>query len=170
MNQTNRQTEIATLCLTHLDREVELLKQYIDVSKLIHDNLGVSTDVMDDSPDLIKQLSNRTEAMEKERKQVTAAIANFLSLPESQATIRNLMKRLDSQNRQVLSDKRDELLALESFIQQQNRTNSFLIRQTIDLYQRIAMELSDQRPNATTYSATGELTCDNATNLLQTDC
>jgi len=80
------------------------------------------------------------------------------------------MEKLDSNNRQALSSKRDELLELESSIQQQNRTNSFLIRHTIDLYQRIAMELSDQRPSATTYSATGELSCGSTTNLLQTDC
>lgn len=170
MNRNNREAEITARCLTHLDNEVELLKQYIDVSKSIHEKLGETTDVMDDSPDLVKQLATRTEAMEKERAQMTAAIASFLELPETQATVRNLMEKLDSNNRQALSSKRDELLELESSIQQQNRTNSFLIRHTIDLYQRIAMELSDQRPSATTYSATGELSCGSTTNLLQTDC
>jgi len=170
MNQNNRETQITNHCLTHLDKEVALLKQYIDVSKAIHEKLGETVDVMDDSPDLMKQLATHTETMEKERVQMTAAIANFLGLPESQATVRNLMKKLDSENRQAISAKRDQLLELESSIQQQNRTNSFLIRQTIDLYQRIAMELSDQRPTATTYSATGELSSGSTTNLLQTDC
>ena len=65
MNQNNRETQITNLCLTHLDKEVALLKQYIDVSKAIHEKLGETVDVMDDSPDLMKQLATHTETMEK---------------------------------------------------------------------------------------------------------
>jgi len=80
MNRNNREAEITARCLAHLDKEVELLKQYIDVSKSIHEKLGETTDVMDDSPDLVKQLATRTEAMEKERAQMTAAIASFFGV------------------------------------------------------------------------------------------
>lgn len=170
MNEAHRETAITQQCLSHLSKETELLQHYIQVSMMIHDNLGVSTEVLEDENDPLAKLGKQTTQMEKERLLMTAAIAQYLGVPEQQATVRTLLDTLGEENRKLLAEKRDELLGLEASIQQQNRTNSFLIRHTIDLYQRIAMELSDQRPAATTYSATGALSSDSTTNLLQTDC
>jgi len=101
---------------------------------------------------------------------LTIALSEYLSVPRTQATIRGLLNVISGENAQTISEQRARLLELESSIQKQNRTNSFLIRQSIDLYQRIAIELTDQRPGAPTYSSSGELTPDNSANFLQTDC
>ena len=170
MNKENRATAITQQCLSHLSKEAELLQNYIQVSTMIHDNLGVSTEALEDENDPLAKLGKQTAQMEKERLQMTTAIAEYLEVPQQQATVRTLMDTLEGENQRLLTEKRDELLGLEASIQQQNRTNSFLIRQTIDLYQRIAMELSDQRPAATTYSAKGALSSDSTTHLLKTDC
>ncbi|MDG2013523.1 MAG: flagellar export chaperone FlgN, partial [Pirellulaceae bacterium] len=133
MNKDNLATAITQQCLNHLSKEVELLQSYITVSTMIHDNLGVSTEALEDENDPLTKLGKHTSQMEKERQQMTTAIAEYLKVPPQQATVRTLMETLDGENKRLLAEKRDELLGLESSIQQQNRTNSFLIRHTIDL-------------------------------------
>lgn len=164
------EVEITRKCLSHLSNEIELLEQYILVSNAIHENVGVSPSPTDSGEDQIAALTKQTEALALERERLTVALSAYLSVPRTQATIRGLLKVINGDNARTISQQRERLLELESSIQKKNRTNSFLIRQSIDLYQRIAIELTDQRPGSPTYSSSGELTANNSANFLQTDC
>ena len=169
---TSSQNELARQCIAHLSREIDLLERYIEFANSIYGQLGLPPEVIDsfNRNDPMQSLSRQSDQLTRERGELKNALGDFLGVPAAQATVRGLLEGLDAQQAQTIQEQRTRLKELESIIQKQNRTQSFLIRQSLDLYHQIAMELMDQKPATPTYSSGGQLSTQDAANILNTDC
>lgn len=166
-------SEITNRCLRHLTSEIEMLEKHLQFTGSIYENFGsIDSGLENESEQWLISLGNQAEQLDAQRKELRRDLSIFLDVSESEATVRRLIESLpeDHVDREPLRQQRERLLEIESSIQKQNRTNSLVIQQTMDLYHRIAMELTDQKPAMPTYSPTGELTSNDGTNFLQTDC
>ena len=165
-----RDSKLANRCKAHLAQEIELLEKYIEISSSVYENVGSTTTEVPDSDALLDSVAGQSQSVSDSRYQLRVDIAEYLDVPVQQATIRVLVEHVDDVDAESIRQQRSKLLELESVIQQQNHTNSLLIRQTMDLYQRIALELTAPKTGAPTYSPSGELTTNNSSTFLQTDC
>ncbi|MGI9515713.1 MAG: flagellar export chaperone FlgN [Pirellulaceae bacterium] len=168
--QPNRNDSIADQCIDHLAQEIDLLEQYFEVASAIYDQVGAEDPASTERQQMTEALSSRADQLSLARTKIKTQLAAYLGVPAQQATIRGLAEKLTGEQADTIRGQRARLLELETEIQKQNRTQSFLIRQSMDLYQRIAMELMDQKPGAPTYSSSGQLTANEAANILNTDC
>ncbi len=171
-NRNISKHDVARQCITHLSREIELLERYIDFANSIYGQLGLPPTLTESlsGNDPMQSLARQSEQLTRERGELKTVLGDYLGVPADQATVRALLDGLDAGHSQTIRQQRARLKELESTIQKHNRTQSFLIRQSLDLYHQIAMELMDQKPGAPTYSSSGRLSPQDATNILKTDC
>lgn len=161
--------EIADFCINHLANEIDLLEQLLQLSQNIHEHVGLrQTDTQLSEP-LVKATSERSKKLSEDRLRLRDQISSALDLPIQQATIKNLIPFLPDEQSKTVEEQRARLLNLEESVQRQNNTNSLIISQTMDLYQKIACELSGTG-SPSTYSPQGEMAQQNSPNLIQTDC
>lgn len=174
MNQPSgspSKTAIAQSCLEHLDQEIRLLQHYLTISNEIQDRVGApSTDDGGATENHLEGLSEQTHAVASSREQLRQAMARYLDVPVQQATVRRLAGTLDSPDADSIREKTDQLVELEATIQSLHRTNSLLVRQTIDIYQKIAVGLSHPGSDSVTYSPSGQISVADHSGFLQTDC
>jgi hypothetical protein len=170
-SQFEGEPDIAARCAAHLEREIDLLEQHLSVSNSIHNHLGTSGGDDDTSPDeWLEYAAAQSGALAADRNELRTALARFLDVPLQRATIRLLLSSLDDASASRIRQQVGKLESLESAIRKLSHTNSLLIRQTMDLYQRIAFELSNPGTMAPTYSPSGELTLHEGASFLQKDC
>jgi hypothetical protein len=168
---SSRDSRIADQCATHLQREIDLLEKHIQISDDINERLGSSVTSEDSkSEEWLGYVAANSGALATERNDLKKAIAEYLGVPVQQATIRRVLSTLGPEHAGLIRQQFEKLFELEALIQKKSRTNSLLIRQTMDLYQRIAVELASPKTAAPTYSPTGELNVNTGSSFLQKDC
>ena len=164
------QRQIAQLCLEHLDNEITLLQQFIDTSDTINQRIGLSTPDQPSTKELFHSISENAGQLAMARTTLQNQMAAWLGRPGRKVTVRELAAALPAELAEPIETRRRQLLELESAIRSMNRTNSFLIQQSFDLYQRIVAGLAGEAPSAPVYSPKGIVGDLPTGNLLKTDC
>jgi len=166
-------SQLTRKCLGHLKTEIGLLEEFLQRTNSIFDSFGSDEPIGEaENQQWQVAMAEKSKKQETARNTVRTLIEKALGVSSHQATVRTLIDALPEDNNDVkeLVTRRQQLLDLELEIQKQNRTNSMLIRQSVDLFQRIALEMTDQKPALPTYSPTGELTDNGSSTFMQTDC
>jgi flagellar biosynthesis/type III secretory pathway chaperone len=165
------QARIVSRCEEHLQKEIELLQEHLEASNSIQERLGGKESPDDRYADQwIEYASRKTAALAEERNTLRSLIASFLAVTPQQATVRLLISQLDEPVAAGLKQQFDTIHELDAVIQQRNRTNTLLIRQTMDLYQKIALELASPGPAAHAYTPAGKLAVSECGSFLRKDC
>ncbi len=176
MNATSRASDpntprIVGICVSHLDREVSLFKKFIEVSESIQNLVGIHSETPAPAIEKLTQsLKAEADSVSASRAKLQTDLANCLGLRNSQVSVKKLIDSLDGELAQMIAERRAQLLDMESQIRQMNRTNTLILQQSLDLYERIVVGLTGQEISAPTYSASGQLGTADGANLLQTDC
>ena len=169
-NRKPGEIQIAQHCREHLDNEILLLQQFVETSESINQRVGLRT-AEDSSPDeLFRSISENAGQLALARTALQTEMAAWLGVPGRKVTVRQLAEALPPVLGEPIEARRKQLLELESAIRAMNRTNSFLIQQSFDLYQRIIAGLAGESPASGIYSPKGIVGNLPTGNLLQTDC
>ena len=156
-------------CLSHLVAERKLLERFIELSQTLHDSLGRSVfpDINASLPDE-KQLASEAATVAEARIQFRRAIADHLGIPESEGSIRKFAETLDKKDAAPLMAERERIFELSKQITQLSESNSLLLRQSVDIYQRLLQSLAGQPVSSPTYSPRGQVNQQATVSLVST--
>lgn len=169
-NRKPNENQIARHCEEHLDNEITLLRQFIETSESINQRIGLTPADKPSTDELFRSIANNAEQLALARSALQTEMAAFLGVPGRKVTVRELASALPATLAEPITTRRNQLLELESAIRSMNRTNSFLVQQSFDLYQRIVAGLAGENPSAKVYSPKGIVGDMPTGNLLKTDC
>ncbi len=156
---------------SHLDAELATLRKFVDLVKDIKESLGTAprSDLMQ-FEHVRQQLAGDAATLATQRQRLQARIADSLGLPFEHATVRRLIESLPESLAAGLIERRQKLLDTHDVIGQLTRSNVLLLRQSMDLYQAILVNLTGGNATPTTYTATGQMHAKPLGNLVQRDC
>jgi len=134
------------------------LKHFIDVCKSIRSVLGNSDEeTIDKLMAEQKEIESRAKTIHKDRQDLRHQIALFLGEPDSQASIREIEEELGPPISVEIEQLRKEIENSIAEIQSLSSTNTVLLQQTVDIFQRLIMAVSGKPPATQTYTNHGTL-------------
>ncbi len=163
--------QIVEKCVAHLDREISLFSRFIEVSQSIQNVVGIHAGAPDAALDEITQsLKQQAGTVAESRQRLQLELSQYLGLTGGRASVKQLIDQLSGQQAEMIATRRTKLLEMESQIRSMNRTNTLILQQSLDLYERIVVGLTGQAVAPPTYSSSGEIGSSSGANLLQTEC
>jgi hypothetical protein len=163
--------ELSLACLAHFDREEEMLAESAQVLRDVRRCLLTS-----DLEGLAGALQRQREAagaaveLARRRRRLRERLCGELGVPEEQFTLRTLADRSSGGLRERLLASRQSLLRLAGEIEQVNRGNQALIRQSVGLLHSLLGSLSDQGAGTRRYTALGGIEPGGSGSLFQSRC
>lgn len=176
MNEKNTETterlqRLGNDCVAHLEKEAESLRKFLEHALAVQESV-VNGDTGDEEKLNRKQelLEAAAAALQRERLAIHEKIGQMIGKPVEATSIRTLAKHVEPALADRLMEHRQIILDLTQSIESANRTNFMLIRQTIDLQQRLHLAITGQNPAAQTYGSSGQLNRATESAIIQTEC
>ena len=141
---------------SHLEREYEYLERYLEVLKRQTGHVvGVNIDDLQGNAEAFEQLSEKQPVLAESRASHFKALAEFFQIPIESITITRIIEKANSEWAGKLSEYKEKLLAIIEQIQNEVKTNEFLLGYALDYTHQLIKMNDDALTADLVYSKKG---------------
>ncbi len=148
--------EISAVCLKHLRREEEVLRDKRDTLERIHDALvGAELDGLHALHETQEEAAHVTGLLREQRDQFREQVGTLLQLPSETVTVRQVVAAIPEKERGSVREVWTRLLELAAEVERLNRCNAVLIDYCLGFTQSYLLDITGGGRPAERYGPAG---------------
>jgi len=171
-NQVGMDIEgLALVCLAHFEREEAMLDASLESLRAVRESLvKANPEELNEAIQRQQRAAHSAAELAQARRQLRGRMGQVLGVPAEQVSLRMLAERVSGEVQERLWRCRERLAAMAREIERVNRGNIGLVRQSMDLMERLLESLGGEGGGTSRYTSRGEMESGGSGSFLQTQC